>query len=152
MAALPTSRTFSARYITTSRFLLSHTTTTPSVYARQIVLVTVVTITRIPCDGRHHKRECDTNFFVCLLVRRYRIDALALPLVCFATLRFEDRSAMRNEHPGKYTPRPPRCPSCAQLMPLARTTSRFGNLPDLYIFECRACGVSHIEAAYIEAA
>jgi len=27
----------------------------------------------------------------------------------------------------------------------------FGDQPDLYIFECRACGVSHVEAAYIEA-
>src|SRR5262249_15299683 len=35
-------------------------------------------------DGHHQKYECDTNFFVCLLVRRYRIDALPLPLVCFA--------------------------------------------------------------------
>ena len=61
-------------------------------------------------------------------------------------------SVMRNEHSGKYTPRPPLCPSCAKIMRLARTTSRFGNLPDLYTFECRACGVSHIEAAYIEAA
>jgi hypothetical protein len=26
-------------------------------------------------------------------------------------------------------------------------TSRFGDLPDLYTFECRACGVSHIEPA-----
>src|SRR5215471_20668436 len=59
----------------------------------------------------------------------------------------ESVSAMRNESSGKYTPRPPVCPSCAQLMSLARTTSRFGNLPDLYIFECRACGVSHIDAA-----
>jgi hypothetical protein len=59
---------------------------------------------------------------------------------------------MRNEHSDKYTPRSPHCPSCAQLMPLARTTSRFGNLPDLYIFECRACGVSHIDAVEIEAA
>jgi hypothetical protein len=56
-------------------------------------------------------------------------------------------STMRNEHSGKYTPRPPLCPSCAQTMRLARTTSRFGNLPDLYTFECRACGVSHIDAA-----
>jgi hypothetical protein len=40
-----------------------------------------------PCDGRHQKRECNTNFFFCLLVRRYRIDALALPLVCFAPYR-----------------------------------------------------------------
>jgi hypothetical protein len=31
-------------------------------------------------------------------------------------------------------------------MPLARVTSRFGDLPDLYTFECRACGVAHIEA------
>jgi hypothetical protein len=30
---------------------------------------------------------------------------------------------------------------------LARITSRFGDLPDLYTFECPACGVSHIEAA-----
>jgi hypothetical protein len=37
-------------------------------------------------------------------------------------------------------------------MRLARTTARFGKLPDLYIFECRACGVSHIDAAEIEAA
>jgi hypothetical protein len=29
------------------------------------------------------KYECDTNFFVRLLVRRYRIDA-PLPPVCFA--------------------------------------------------------------------
>jgi hypothetical protein len=65
------------------QFPLSHRTATPFVYARQIVLVTVVTINANPCDGRHHKRECDTNFFVCLLVRRCRIDALALPLVCF---------------------------------------------------------------------
>jgi hypothetical protein len=60
--------------------------------------------------------------------------------------------SMRNEHAVKFMPRPPLCPSCAQIMRLARTTSRFGDLPDLYIFECRACGVSHIEAAYIEAA
>ena len=54
---------------------------------------------------------------------------------------------MRNEYSGKDTLRPPVCPSCAQIMRLARTTLRFGSLPDLYIFECRACGVSHIEAA-----
>ena len=59
---------------------------------------------------------------------------------------------MRNEHAVKYAPTLPLCPSCAQIMRLARTTSRFRDLPDLYIFECRACGVSHIEAAYIEAA
>jgi hypothetical protein len=43
-------------------------------------------------------------------------------------------------------PKPPHCPSRAQIMQLARVTSRFGNLPDLYTFECRDCGVSHIEA------
>jgi hypothetical protein len=67
-------------------------------------------------------------------------------------MRLRTASAMRNEPSVKYTPRPPLCPSCAQMMRLARTTSRFGNLPDLYTFECRACGVSHIDAAYIEAA
>ena len=44
------------------------------------------------------------------------------------------------------SPKPPHCPSCAQIMRLARTTSRFDDLPDLYTFECRACGVAHIEA------
>jgi len=37
-------------------------------------------------------------------------------------------------------------------MRLARVTSRFGDLTDLYTFECRACGVSHIEAAALFAA
>jgi hypothetical protein len=37
-------------------------------------------------------------------------------------------------------------------MRLARMTSRFSDLPDLYTFECRACGVSHIDAVEIEAA
>ena len=32
-------------------------------------------------------------------------------------------------------------------MRLARITSRFEDLLDLYTFECRSCGVSHIEAA-----
>jgi hypothetical protein len=32
-------------------------------------------------------------------------------------------------------------------MRLAGITSRFDDLPDLYTFECRACGVSHIEPA-----
>ena len=58
---------------------------------------------------------------------------------------------MPYEHSNQRPPRPPFCASCARAMRLARTTSRFGDLPDLYIFECRACGVSHVEAAYIEA-
>ena len=44
------------------------------------------------------------------------------------------------------SPKAPLCPSCAQIMQLARVTSRFDDLPDLYTFECRACGVAHIEA------
>jgi len=51
------------------------------------------------------------------------------------------------ESSNNCEPRAPRCLSCAQLMRLARTTSRFNDLPELYTFECRACGVSHIEAA-----
>jgi hypothetical protein len=47
----------------------------------------------------------------------------------------------------KNAPTSPHCPACAQVMRLARITSRFGDLPDLYTFECRACGVSHIEPA-----
>jgi hypothetical protein len=54
---------------------------------------------------------------------------------------------MRYEPSNKYAPRTPLCPSCAQILRVARITSRFGDLPDLYTFECRACGVSHIEAA-----
>jgi hypothetical protein len=40
---------------------------------------------------------------------------------------------------------PPRCPSCAQPMRLAKRVARFDGLPDLATFECRACGLSHIE-------
>jgi hypothetical protein len=35
-------------------------------------------------------------------------------------------------------------------MRLARKTSRFNDLPDLYTFECRGCGVSHIEAGHFD--
>src|SRR6516162_11932694 len=55
--------------------------------------------------------------------------------------------SMRREHSNKNTPRRPLCPSCAQIMQLVRATSRFEELPDLYTFECRACGLSHIETA-----
>ena len=47
------------------------------------------------------------------------------------------------------SPKPPVCPSCAQVMRLARVTSRFDDLPDLYTFACRACGVAHIEAGIV---
>ena len=55
--------------------------------------------------------------------------------------------SMRYERSNEYAPRTPLCSSCAQIMRLARMTSRFSGLPDLYTFECRACGVAHIEAA-----
>jgi hypothetical protein len=32
-------------------------------------------------------------------------------------------------------------------MRLAGITSRFDDLPDVYTFECRSCGVSHVEPA-----
>jgi hypothetical protein len=51
---------------------------------------------------------------------------------------------------NNFTPTPPLCPSCAQRMKLVRRTKRFGGLPDVYIFECRTCGVSHIEASHDE--
>src|SRR5215472_2711638 len=67
---------FLARYLErTISTLAWRGTTTPFVYLCHTSLVG---------DGHHQKYECDTNFFVCLLVRRYRIDALPLPLVCFA--------------------------------------------------------------------
>jgi hypothetical protein len=43
-------------------------------------------------------------------------------------------------------PKSPPCPSCARIMRFARA-SRFGDLYIQYVFECRACGVSHIEPA-----
>ena len=43
------------------------------------------------------------------------------------------------------SPRPPLCFGCARPMNLVRRTLRFGRLPDLCTFECRACGVYHIE-------
>jgi hypothetical protein len=54
---------------------------------------------------------------------------------------------MRYERSNEHAPRTPLCPSCAQVMRLVRVTSRFEKLPDLYIFECRACGLTHIDAA-----
>jgi uncharacterized protein CbrC (UPF0167 family) len=32
-------------------------------------------------------------------------------------------------------------------MRLIQKTLRFGGLPDLYIFECEACGETHVEEA-----
>jgi hypothetical protein len=54
-------------------------------------------------------------------------------------------SAMRDKKTSRSNPVPPHCPSCAQGMRLARKTRRFNGLPDLYIFECRVCDVSHTE-------
>ena len=47
----------------------------------------------------------------------------------------------------KPGPQPPRCPKCAQPMRLIWRTARFGGLPELFTFECTACGVSHTEAS-----
>ena len=55
--------------------------------------------------------------------------------------------SMQNQSSNKSEPKPPHCPGCAQIMRLAGITARFDDLPDLYTFECRGCGVSHIEAA-----
>ena len=54
---------------------------------------------------------------------------------------------MPHELSDKCAPASPHCLACGQVMRLARITSRFGDLPDVYTFECRACGVSHIEPA-----
>ena len=54
---------------------------------------------------------------------------------------------MSHQLSDKCAPASPHCPACGQIMRLARMTSRFGDLPDLYTIECRACGVSHIEPA-----
>ena len=54
-------------------------------------------------------------------------------------------SAMRDKKTSRSNPVPPHCPSCAQAMRMARKTRRFNGLPDLYIFECRTCDMSHTE-------
>jgi hypothetical protein len=63
-------------------------------------------------------------------------------------LRLKGSLSMPYELSDKCAPAPPHCSACAQAMRLARITSRFDDLPDLYVFECRACGMSHIEAAH----
>src|SRR5262249_21694709 len=55
--------------------------------------------------------------------------------------------SMPTKRSTQCAPKSPHCPSCAQTMRLAGITSRFDELPDLYKFECRGCGVSHIEPA-----
>jgi hypothetical protein len=52
---------------------------------------------------------------------------------------------MSDKKNSRSNPGPPHCPSCAQAMRLARKTRRFNGLPDLYIFECRTCDMSHTE-------
>ena len=55
--------------------------------------------------------------------------------------------SMSSERSTQCAPKSPLCPGCAQIMRLAGITPRFDDLPDLYTFECRTCGVSHIEPA-----
>src|SRR6516162_11445823 len=64
--------------------------------------------------------------------------------------RLKGSLPMPYELSDKCAPAPPHCSACAQAMRLARITSRFDGLPDLYVFECRACGISHIEPALSE--
>jgi hypothetical protein len=71
--------------------------------------------------------------------RRQLTDALSRPLPSL-NIAAQGPLFMLNEHSIRYMPRPPPCPRCAQIMHLARKTSRLREPPDLYIFECRACG------------
>jgi hypothetical protein len=70
--------------------------------------------------------------------KHWRCRRSALAPLCGLRTRF---STVHNEPPI-----PPSCPSCSQIMRLARPASRFGDLPDLCTFECRACGVLYTEA------
>jgi hypothetical protein len=62
-------------------------------------------------------------------------NVLSGPVFCF----------MRNDKTIRSRPAPPRCPSCAQVMRRTRRTQRFNGLPDLYVFECRTCELTHAE-------
>ena len=55
--------------------------------------------------------------------------------------------SMRCQNSNQFVPKAPLCPGCAQIMGCTRITWRFEDLPELYVFECRPCGVSQIEAA-----
>jgi hypothetical protein len=52
---------------------------------------------------------------------------------------------MLGERSVKTILKRPRCVGCARPMRLIRKTLQFGGLPDLYTFECEACGEWHIE-------
>jgi hypothetical protein len=54
---------------------------------------------------------------------------------------------MLGERSDKMVIKRPRCVACARPMRLVRKTLRFAGLPDLYTFECEACGETHIEEA-----
>jgi hypothetical protein len=64
------------------------------------------------------------------------------------TLRPKERMSMRHQNSNQFVSKAPLCPGCAQIMGWTRITWRFEDLPELYVFECRSCGVSHIEAAF----
>ncbi len=61
---------------------------------------------------------------------------------CYWTCVMWDKRANKS---AAKPPRSPHCFGCARPMQLVRRTPRFGGLRDLYTFECRACGVWHIE-------
>jgi hypothetical protein len=54
---------------------------------------------------------------------------------------------MSGERADKTVIKRPRCVACARPMRLIRKTLRFAGLPDLYTFECEACGETHVEDA-----
>ena len=54
---------------------------------------------------------------------------------------------MLGERSEKTVIKRPRCVTSARPMRLIRKTLRFAGLPDLYTFECEACGETHIEEA-----
>jgi hypothetical protein len=56
---------------------------------------------------------------------------------------------MPYEHSNQRPPKPPLGAGCARAMRLARTTSRFGDLPDLYILnaELVVCHMSRQRAS-----
>jgi len=50
---------------------------------------------------------------------------------------------MLNEKTKGSKPATPHCPNCAQIMRLGRKTRRFNGLPDLYVYKCQKCDMSH---------
>ena len=94
---------------------------------------------RFPDRGRILDIGCGTGSLACAMARRWPTrDAVGVDIAPAYIAFAKSQAGLGNIH--------------FETADVIRLPSRFGDLPELYTFECRACGVSHVEAAYIAAA